>query len=151
MIGNFRTFVVPLLALSLAAALTACGGRARPDASDSETAQRQGIERARNLCQDLGYVPGTVDFARCAQSEYDRLPLGAPVASVAPIQPPPAAPVQRPAPTAAATAQAAPTSQAAPASQAAPSPPADAEEEDWLIRWFKRPNVCQTAACTIGW
>jgi len=139
MIVKCWSFVV-LLALALS--VVACGGRARP-ATDTDAAQRQAIERARNLCQDLGYVPGTVDFARCAQSEYDRLPLGAPVASVAPIKPPAAVAVQQPA---------SPVPQpvpAAPAPQAASPPQTDAGEEDWLVRWFKRPNVCQTAACAV--
>src|SRR5215472_1545193 len=138
MIVKCWTFVVPLaLALSVAS-LSACGGRARP-AADVDAAQRQAVERARNLCQDLGYIPGTVDFARCAQSEYDRLPSGAPVASVTP---PGAVAAQRPA------SPVAPPPQTAPAPPAASPPRTDADEDDWLIRWFKRPNVCQTAACS---
>jgi hypothetical protein len=142
MVVKCWSFVVPLvLASSIAASLGACGSRARP-ATDADAAQRQAVERARNLCQDLGYIPGTVDFARCAQSEYDRLPLGAPVASVTPVTPPAAAAVQRPA------SPVPQPPQPAPVAQAASPPRADGDEDDALVRWFKRPNVCQTAACS---
>jgi hypothetical protein len=144
MIVKCWSVVVPLaLALSVAS-LGACGGRARP-AADVDAAQRQAVERARNLCQDLGYIPGTVDFARCAQSEYDRLPSGAPVASVTPVTPPNTVAAQRPAAPVAAPPQTAPT----PAPQAVSPPRTDADEDDWFVRWFKRPNVCQTAACSV--
>jgi len=128
------------LAIGLAAALGACGSRTRP-AAEVDTGQRQAIERARNLCQDLGYIPGTVDFARCAQSEYDRWGGAPPVASV-PLAPATAVASQRPAP------------QAPQAAAPAPSPAAsqartESDDEDWLVRWFKRPNYCQTAACTV--
>jgi hypothetical protein len=127
-----RSHLVPLaLAIGLAATLAACGSRARP-AAETDTGQRQAIERARNLCQDLGYLPGTVDFARCAQSEYDRF-AGPPLAATTA---PSAVAVQRPAPQAAA-----PVAAASPARS-------DGEDEDWLVRWFKRPNVCQTANCS---
>jgi hypothetical protein len=142
---------VPLaLAIGLAAALGACGSRTRP-AAEVDTGQRQAIERARNLCQDLGYIPGTVDFARCAQSEYDRWAGPQPVATAAPVAPvAPALPVapttavavQRPAPQA---------PQATPPAASLTTSPArsDGDDEDWLVRWFKRPNYCQTAACTV--
>jgi hypothetical protein len=135
-----RSHLVPLaLAIGLAAALSACGSRTRP-AAEADTGQRQAIERARNLCQDLGYIPGTVDFARCAQSEYDRWAGAPPVAAAVPVAPTTAAAVQRPAP---------PAPQAAAPGPSPTTSPARAEdEEDWLVRWFKRPNVCQSATCS---
>jgi len=134
-----RSQLVPLaLAIGLATALGACGSRTRP-AAEVDTGQRQAIERARNLCQDLGYIPGTIDFARCAQSEYDRWGGAPPIAAAAPST----VPVQRP------PLQTAPAQQtAAPVAAAAP-PRSDGDDEDWLVRWFKRPNYCQTAACTV--
>ena len=123
-----RSHLVPLaLAVGLVAVLSACGGRTRPAAAEADAGQRQAIERARNLCQDLGYIPGTVDFARCAQSEYDRF-AGAP-------------------PAAAAAVPRAPQAGTAPVAAAAPTR-SDGDGEDWLVRWFKRPNVCQTATCS---
>jgi hypothetical protein len=135
-----RSHLVPLaLAIGLAAALSACGSRTRP-AAEADTGQRQAIERARNLCQDLGYIPGTVDFARCAQSEYDRWAGAPPVATAVPVAPTTAVAVQRPAP---------PAPQAAAPGPSPTTSPARAEdEEDWLVRWFKRPNVCQSATCS---
>ncbi|HEV2548311.1 MAG TPA: hypothetical protein VGU20_13310 [Stellaceae bacterium] len=141
MIMGRRSHLVPLaLAIGLAATLGACGSRTRPVA-EADTGQRQAIERARNLCQDLGYIPGTVDFARCAQSEYDRWAGTPPVATAVPVAPTTAVAVQRPAPQA--------PQAAAPAPSPTASPARADDEEDWLVRWFKRPNYCQTAACTV--
>jgi len=137
MLMSCRSHLAPLaLAVGVAAVLSACGSRTHPAAVEADTGQRQAIERARNLCQDLGYIPGTVDFARCAQSEYDRFAGAPPLAATAPSAPPSAVAVQRPVPQA-----------AAPVAATAPTR-SDGDEEDWLVRWFKRPNVCQTAACS---
>lgn len=133
-----RSHLMPLaLAIGVAAALSACGSRTRP-ATEADTGQRQAIERARNLCGDLGYIPGTVDFARCAQSEYDRWAGAPPVATAVPVAPTTAAAVQRPAPQAAAPGPSPTTSSAR----------SDGDDDDWFLRWFKRPNVCQSATCS---
>jgi hypothetical protein len=134
--GRRSHLISVMLAMGVAAALTACGSRPRP-AADTDAGQRQAIERARNLCQDLGYISGTVDFARCAQSEYDRFAGPPSVAAAAPRAAPTAAAVQSP------------TSAAVPTAPVAASPARADDEEDWLVRWFKRPNYCQTAACTV--
>lgn len=137
-----RSHLVPLaLAIGLAAVLSACGSRTRLAAAEADTGQRQAIERARNLCQDLGYVPGTVDFARCAQSEYDRWAGAPPVATAVPVAPTTAVAVQRPVPQAPQAAAPGPS----PTTSAAPS---NGDDDDWFIRWWKRPNVCQTATCS---
>lgn len=140
LMGRRSHLVLLALAMGLAAALSACGSRTRP-AAEADTGQRQAIERARNLCQDLGYVPGTVDFARCAQSEYDRFAGAPPVAAAVPVAPTTAVAVQRPAPQA--------PQAAAPVPAPTTSPAHTDDEEDWLVRWFKRPNYCQTAGCTV--
>jgi hypothetical protein len=142
MLMGRQSRLVPLaLAIGLAAGLSACGSRTRPAAAEVDPGQRQAIERARNLCQDLGYIPGSVDFARCAQSEYDRW-AGAPPVAAVPLAPATAVAAQRSAPQAPQAAAPAPPPAASPAR-------AESDDEDWLVRWFKRPNYCQTAACTV--
>lgn len=134
--GRWSHHASVMLAIGVAAALTACGSRPRP-AADADAGQQQAIERARNLCQDLGYISGTVDFARCAQSEYDRFAGPPPVAAAASRVSPSAVAAQSP------------TSPAVPTAPVAAAPARADDEEDWLVRWFKRPNYCQTAACTV--
>ena len=92
-------------------ALGACAG------TQEQTAQTQ-VQKARQLCLDLGYKAGTTEFARCAQSEYDRMASAAP----------------------------APTSTAsnAPASTA----PAQPQSDDWFERWVHKPPVCDQRACS---
>lgn len=112
-----------------------CAGKhAQTDQGQAQQQQQQALDRARNLCRDFGYTPGTMEFARCAQSEYDRT-AQAPLPQVAMPQamaaPPPAT-----------------APQAAPP-QSQPQPAAKADDDDWLVRWIKRPPVCAQAACSV--
>jgi hypothetical protein len=131
-------FFRPASSLYLACALllAACG-RSGGQRVEVDQGQRQAVERARALCQDLGYAPGTVEFARCAQSEFDRYAPGATAATAAA---PAVAPQPVPSP--------APVQAARPQPATAPTPAADSADDDWLVRWMKRPNVCQAAACS---
>ena len=110
--------------------LAGCAGKhAAPAAADQ--GPQQTLMRARNLCRDFGYTPGTMEFARCAQTEYDRMALAVPQPMPPPVAPPPQA-AQSPPPAA--------------ASQPAPQASSD---DDWLINWLKRPPVCGQAACSV--
>mgnify|MGYP001206771960 CR=1 FL=1 len=127
--GRGRRLAIVALGVAGALLLGGCAGkRAQADASR----QPQALDRARGLCRDFGYAPGTAEFARCAQSEYDR-GWQAPSQAVVPPQvvvPPPGAPVPQ-------------------AAQPQPAPQADNDSDNWLINWLKRPPVCATAACSI--
>jgi len=151
--------------IAAALLLAACSGkRAAPQAEQS---QQMALERARGLCRDFGYAPGSMEFARCAQSEYDRMtggpPPTAPVVSVPVPQVPqaaqpqvqaipvPQASVQTTRPASAPTPAPQPTAQAQPqpTAQAQPAPQSGGDDDDWLIRYLKRPNVCGQAACSV--
>jgi hypothetical protein len=133
---EFRRVAMATLGVAAALLLADCGGRhSSPPPADQ--GQQQTLMRARMLCRDFGYTPGTMDFARCAQTEFDRMALSAPQPMPQPM--PQMAPV--PAPQAA---QSMP--QAAPA-QAAPQ--ATSDDSDWMVNWLKRPPVCGQAACTV--
>ncbi len=165
-----RRLATVALCLAGALLLPGCGGK-RVQADQSQQQQQQALERARNLCRAFGYTPGTTEFARCAQSEYDRgwqapsqaavpqvvvpppvvVPAPAPQAQPQPqpVQPQSAAQASQPQPTGAVHPQSAVQAQsAAQASQPQPTPPSDSGGDDWFINWFKRPNVCQQAACS---
>lgn len=166
-----RRLATVALWLAGALLLAGCGGK-RVQADQSQQ-QQQALERARDLCRAFGYTPGTTEFARCAQSEYDRgwqapsqaavpqvvvpppvvVPAPAPQAqpqpAQQPVQPQSAAQGSQPQPTGAVHPQSAVQAQsAAQASQPQPTPPSDSGGDDWFINWFKRPNVCQQAACS---
>ncbi len=120
--------------------LGGCAGRhAQSDASQTQQAQQQGLDRARGLCRDFGYAPGTTEFARCAQSEYDRAWQGVPSQAAAPPQ------VVVPTPVVTPQVAQPPVPQAAPPQ---PAPQAGNDSDDWLINWMRGPPVCRTAACT---
>lgn len=137
-VGRGSGAAIAAACVAVALLLGGCAGKhAQADASQQQQAQQQALDRARGLCRDFGYAPGTMEFARCAQSEYDRGWQAAPSQAAAPPQvvvPPPVV-----------TPQAAPASQAAPPQ---PAPQAQSDSDDWLINWLKRPAVCRTAACT---
>jgi hypothetical protein len=120
--------------------LGGCAGKhVQADPSQQQQAQQQALDRARGLCRDFGYAPGTTEFARCAQSEYDRAWQAVPSQA--------AAPPQVVVPTPVVTPQAA-QPPAPPSPQPQPAPQAQSDSDDWLINWLKRPAVCRTAACT---
>jgi hypothetical protein len=123
-----------MLCIAGALLLADCAGNKHAAAPPPDQGQQQTLMRARNLCRDFGYTPGTMEFARCAQTEYDRMALAAapqpmPMPQMAPITPPPQA-AQTPA-------------------QAAPAQPQASSDDDWLVNWLKRPPVCNTAACSV--
>lgn len=91
--------------------------------------------RARNLCRDFGYTPGTPEFARCAQTEFDRMAMAA-------------APMPQPAPLASDVPATQAQPQASTARPAASQPQSD-DDSDWLVKWLKRPPVCEKAACSV--
>ncbi|MGO8919836.1 MAG: hypothetical protein ACLQJR_28385 [Stellaceae bacterium] len=141
---------VALVALCMGGAVLLAGCAGKHAQADQAQAQQQALERARGLCRDFGYTPGTMEFARCAQSEYDR---GAPAASLQAVAPPQVVvPVPQVAPPPAAPPVAASPQAAAPqAAQPQPTPQADNDSDNWLINWLKRPPVCRDTACAAGW
>jgi hypothetical protein len=150
-----QRLVIAALCVAGALLLGACAGkRVQPDQTQ-QRGQQQALERARNLCRDFGYTPGTTEFARCAQSEYDRESQAVPPQAALPPRVVVAPPVVPAAPSLQA-AQSQPTrpqpaqSQPAPSqpAQSQPAPQADTGDDDGLMRWMKRPNVCQQAACS---
>ncbi len=65
------------LCIAGALLLAGCATSHNPS-SAGQSQQQQALARARKLCGDFGYTPGTPDFARCAQTEYDHMALAAP-------------------------------------------------------------------------
>ncbi len=72
------------LVATVALTLDAC---ARSRSAD-DGLQRQ-IETARRICRDLGFAPGSTEFAQCAQTEFDRLPQTTQARPASPAAPPP--------------------------------------------------------------
>jgi thiamine pyrophosphate-dependent acetolactate synthase large subunit-like protein len=144
--GSFRRGSVAAVCIAGALLLGGCAGKhAQADPSQQRQAQQQALDRARGLCRDFGYAPGTMEFARCAQSEYDRAWQAAPSQAAAPAQ------VVVPTPVVTPQAAAPPTMQAAPQASAPQPAPQASDSDDWLVNWLRRPNVCRTATCSGGW
>lgn len=132
-----RRSAATALCVGAALLLGGCAGD-RAGAVQPPPQQQQALERARGLCRDFGYTPGSAEFARCAQSEYDRgSQPGAPQAAAQPgvTVPPVVVPTPAPGP------------QPAPNAGGLP-PPTAADDDDWFIKWLKRPPVCNQAACS---
>ena len=115
-----------LAAIAVPLALDGCA-RHQARSNPQPPSQQQQIESARRLCYGLGYTPGTPEFAQCAQQEYDRT-------ATAQAAPPSAFEPTAPVPTSA---------------TAAATAPAGAEDDDWLVRYLKRPNYCGQSACNF--
>jgi hypothetical protein len=116
-----RRIMRAILGVSATLLLAACAGKHAAPADQAQQQQQQSLTSARNLCRGFGYTPGSAEFARCAQTEYDRIAAAPPAAA------PPAANVP-----------------------AAANAPAKADDDDWLIQYMKRPAICgRTASCSV--
>ena len=77
--GTHRRRCRAMARLCIAGALLLAGcATSHNPSSAGQSQQQQALARARKLCGDFGYTPGTPDFARCAQTEYDHMALAAP-------------------------------------------------------------------------
>ena len=121
-IARGRVGRAAIVALCIAGPLVLAG--CASERAEAGRTQQQALERARTLCGNFGYAPGTIEFAQCAQAEYDRQPA---TAAAQAAVPPMGQPVQ---------------------AQPASPPPADSSD-DWLVRYLKRPPICDHAACSV--